>query len=175
MRTQRRGSAEAAVRYPRGAARSESLARPTPLRTNPRTVVSIGYERRSLEEFAAALQTHDVRKLVDVREAPISRRREFNKNVLARHLQGLGIQYRHIRAAGNPYRHESLDIRRCLGLYAAHLRANPDAVVAVVGEISDQFAVAILCYERQQQACHRSVLIHALEEAIHGLRVVKVE
>lgn len=137
-------------------------------------IVSVGYERRSLEDLVAVLLDYGVKKLLDVREAPISRRRGFNKRSLEARLDEAGIAYRHLRIAGNPHRRLKMDIEQCLHLYRGHLCDNPEVVATVAGELVGQ-AVAFLCYEREHDNCHRSVLLHALAEKGHDFEVVRVE
>ena len=138
-------------------------------------VLSVGYERRSVDELIELLSGFDVILLLDVREAPFSRRTEFRKNVLAARLLEAGIDYQHLQAAGNPYRKKKVNITECLSLYAKYLKSNPDVVDLVAAQLGNG-PVAMLCYERQHEDCHRSVLLDALtEQASHRLNVVCVD
>jgi uncharacterized protein (DUF488 family) len=137
-------------------------------------IVSVGYERRSVEDLVSVLVDYGVRKLLDIREAPVSRRQGFSKRSLAARLDAAGIEYRHLRIAGNPHRRLREDIERCLQLYEEHLCENPQVVKAVAEEVLGQ-AVAVLCYERDHDDCHRSVLLDALAHEGHDLEVIRVE
>ena len=138
-------------------------------------VLSVGYERRSVDELIELLSGHDVILLLDVREAPFSRRTEFRKNVLAARLSEAGIAYQHLQAAGNPHRKKKVNIRECLSLYENYLRSNPNVVDLVVAQLGSG-PVAMLCYERQHADCHRSILLDALtEQASYKLNVVCVD
>jgi len=137
-------------------------------------IVSVGYERRSVEDLVSVLVDYGVRKLLDVREAPVSRRQGFSKRPLAARLDEAGIEYCHLRIAGNPHRRLREDIKRCLQLYEEHLCENPQVVKAVAEEVLGQ-AVAVLCYERDHDDCHRSVLLDALAHEGHELEVIRVE
>ncbi len=141
-------------------------------KTSTKTIVSIGYERRTPDELVKALLSQGVRKLLDVRELPISRRRGFSKTALSLVLGDSGIQYHHIRTAGNPYRKHANSIERCLLLYAGYLNSNPEVVDMVVSEI-DGDPVAFLCYERDDAHCHRSVLMRAIIERGHMIKVIQ--
>ncbi len=138
------------------------------------TVVSVGYERRSVEDLIAVLVAHGVEKLLDVRELPLSRRRGFSKRALSASLGEAGIEYLHLRAAGNPHRQLKADVEHCLQLYRNHLGENPEVVEAVGSEISDR-TVAMLCYERDHDCCHRSVLLSALAQHGQALEVIRAE
>jgi uncharacterized protein (DUF488 family) len=137
-------------------------------------VVSVGYERRSVEELIGLLAVHGVEKLVDVRELPLSRRKGFSKRALTEMLALAGIEYLHLRAAGNPYRKERADTERCLQLYGGYLEENPEVLDIVTAEL-DQGPVAFLCYERDHDCCHRSVLLDALIHQGRQVEVVRVE
>ncbi|NJM33453.1 MAG: DUF488 domain-containing protein [Rhodomicrobium sp.] len=66
------------------------------------TICTIGYEGASVEELVAALKAARVTRIVDIRESPYSRRREFCREALAAALADYGIGYTHIRELGNP-------------------------------------------------------------------------
>jgi uncharacterized protein (DUF488 family) len=134
-------------------------------------IVSIGYERRSFDELLKELRKHKVTRLVDVRELPLSRRKGFSKGALSASLEENGIQYEHIRVAGNPYRKDYDDIEPCLKRYARHLKQNPSIVESVTAEFSGA-TCAILCYERDHTHCHRSVLIDAIKQKDNQIHLV---
>lgn len=137
-------------------------------------VVSVGYERRTIESLVEILTTKRVKRLLDVRESPMSRRRDFSRKALQATLEEVGIEYRHIRVAGNPYRRQKANTERCLALYQRHLVRHPEVLDSVVAEIHGG-PVAFLCYERLHESCHRSVLLNELNRRGHRLQVVRVE
>lgn len=131
-------------------------------------VVSIGYEGRSVPEMLRLLRKHGVRKVIDVRELPLSRRRGFSKSSLSASLAASRIEYTHLRAAGNPHRHLKADPVRCLRLYTSHLANHPEVLDCMASEISGP--VAVLCFERAHHRCHRSRLLDALVRTGGGRR-----
>jgi uncharacterized protein (DUF488 family) len=100
-------------------------------------------------------------RLVDVRALPLSRRRDFSKTVLAERLAAGGIEYVHIRSAGNPFRHLADDLPRCLALYRAHLVSSPD-VLAEVARVASEKRSTLFCVESEARECHRSVIADLL-------------
>ena len=138
------------------------------------SVLSVGYEGRSLDDLTAVLKEHDVRRVIDIREKPFSRRKEFRKEVLRSHLEAVGIMYQHIRQAGNPHRKASKNIDHCLNLYRQHLQQNPE-IVQLIGDQIGQDNIAMLCYERKHLMCHRSVLIEALDQVGFDFEIVIFE
>jgi len=122
---------------------------------------AVGYEGKSLDEFIDILVGAGVTRIVDVRERPLSGKRGFSKTKLSEALAEPGIEYVHVRAAGNPHRDLRHDIKRCLAAYREHLRDNPEVVDEVMAALQGARA-ALLCVEHEHSACHRSVLASRL-------------
>lgn len=137
-------------------------------------VISIGYERRNIEEFVDLLEEYGVQTLLDIRELPLSRKKGFSKRALAARLEQSGIQYSHLKIAGNPYRKQKDEIELCLRLYRNHLDDHPQVLNAVAEEFADA-PTAILCYEREHCECHRSVLLDELQKQGAVSDVIRVE
>jgi uncharacterized protein (DUF488 family) len=126
----------------------------------PRTALfTIGYEGRALDELIAILASNKVSRVIDVRDLPLSRRRGFSKTPLGTALAGAGIEYVHMREAGNPYRKlkDSIPRDELLAKYRAHIKGAP-ATVANVADQARGRRVALLCYEAEPAQCHRSLL-----------------
>jgi uncharacterized protein (DUF488 family) len=122
---------------------------------------TIGYEGKKLDEFLSLLVEAGVDRVVDVRALPLSRRKGFSKTPLGGALAANGIEYVHVRAAGNPHRDIKDDSERSLALYARHIDANPDVLVAIEAAIEGRRA-ALLCMEADAQRCHRSIIADRL-------------
>jgi len=65
-------------------------------------VFTTGYEGRDIDEFIQYLNEHNVQRIVDVREIPISRKKGFSKSKLREKLAESGIDYVHIKRLGSP-------------------------------------------------------------------------
>ena len=63
---------------------------------------TVGYEGASIETFIANLRANKVKCVLDVREAPLSRKRGFSKTQLGRALNDADIRYIHLRELGTP-------------------------------------------------------------------------
>lgn len=126
------------------------------------TIISIGYEGRTADEMIAVLRAHRVSRLLDIRELPLSRRKEFSKTALAERLRVAGIEYRHVRIAGNPHRRLHADTARCLAMYERHLRRHPEVIQVFDAERQGR-RVAVMCVERAHDRCHRSRLLDELQ------------
>ena len=65
-------------------------------------IFTIGYESTTVAEFIGALQSAGVKRVIDVRAVPNSRRPGFSKTPLRNALAEEGIDYVHLRALGTP-------------------------------------------------------------------------
>src|ERR1700722_12080961 len=64
-------------------------------------VFTIGHSTRSIEAFIKLLESNGVRRLVDIRVIPKSRRNpQFSTEALAAALRAAGIDYVHLKALG---------------------------------------------------------------------------
>lgn len=129
---------------------------------------TIGYEGRSLAELVSELRRHRVSRVIDVRALPLSRRKGFSKTPLATALASAGIDYVHVREAGNPFRHLRHDPEACLAAYARHLARSPE-VIARLRDVMQRRRVALLCVEATADRCHRSLIAQALGERVTDL------
>src|SRR5687768_5495438 len=118
-------------------------------------------------EFPTALQAAGVGRLIDVRALPLSRRPGFSKSPLRAALGEAGIDYVHLKALGTPAagreaarkgRHQELK-----RIYAGQLEL-PEAIAegAQMLDLAREKPSALLCYERDPAACHRSLLLAAV-------------
>src|SRR3954453_15145637 len=130
-------------------------------------IFTIGYEGATVAEFLAALKAAGVRRVIDVRALPLSRRPGFSKSPLKAALAEAGIDYVHLKALGTPAegraagrsgRHADLE-----RIYAGQLEL-PEAMVqaAQMLELASGQPSALLCMERDPAQCHRSLLLKAV-------------
>ncbi|WP_419827460.1 DUF488 family protein [Sphingomonas sp.] len=132
---------------------------------------TIGYEGATQADLVAALERASVRRLVDVRQLPLSRRPGFSKTPLRLALAEHGIDYIHLRALGTPPAGREAARRgryeEMATIYRATL-AHPDALAAAarLRDLAADMPSALLCFEREPAHCHRKVLIdEALPDA----------
>jgi uncharacterized protein (DUF488 family) len=130
-------------------------------------VFTIGYENATVGDFLAALEQAGVKRIIDVRAVPNSRRPGFSKTPLRNALAEIGIDYVHLRALGTPAdgraaaragRHA--DLQR---IYAGQLEL-PEAIAqgAQMVALAEEKPSAVLCYERDPAVCHRTLLLDAV-------------
>ena len=134
------------------------------------TIVSVGYQGRSVDELVDVLRHGDVEVLVDVRLNPISRKPGFSKNPLCQALADAGIGYRHERALGNPRDNRDPFDRERYGDYLSEVGIT---VLVKIMDLAKSVRIALLCYERQHLDCHRSTILDVASQQ-HGVRVLEL-
>ncbi|WP_419842285.1 DUF488 family protein [Candidatus Poriferisodalis sp.] len=135
---------------------------------------SIGYERRELGELIALLRHHDVEMLLDVRLNAVSRKPGMSKKRLAQAAADAGIEYRHESVLGNPQDNREafrLGERAARDRYMRHLRNGALPTYKEFIELARRARIALLCYEREHDCCHRSCILEAAQRDIEGLSV----
>jgi uncharacterized protein (DUF488 family) len=130
-------------------------------------IFTIGYENATVGDFLAALEQAGVKRIIDVRAVPNSRRPGFSKTPLRNALAEFDIDYVHLRALGTPAdgraaaragRHADLE-----RIYAGQLEL-PEAIAegAQMVALAEEKPSAVLCYERDPAVCHRTLLLDAV-------------
>ncbi len=141
-------------------------------------LVSLGYEGRSVDELVAGLLAESVTVLVDVRLTPLSRKPGLSKRKLAEALEAGGIRYLHLRALGNPKDNRAPFRAGDPDSHALFLRliAEDEGARALrhVAELLDDQTVALLCFERDHDACHRHLVASELQRAEPTLALIKL-
>ena len=135
----------------------------------PPRLFTIGYEGADVARVIDALRAAGVTTLLDVRDAPISRKPGFSKRALEAALAAAGIAYVHLRWLGNPKPGREAgragDIPTYHRIYFARL-ATPEAQaqLAEADAIAGKGSACLLCYERDPALCHRTILAGSLRE-----------
>lgn len=129
-------------------------------------IFTIGYEATTMDEFIAALKKAGVERVIDVRAVPLSRRPGFSKNILAASLKDAGIDYVGLKALGTPKAGRDAakkgDVATLEAVYETQLGL-PEAQVqaAQMRELAAEKPSALLCFERNPEHCHRTLLLEA--------------
>lgn len=129
---------------------------------------SIGYETfQDVGDFARHLRHAGAKRLIDVRELPISRRRGFAKSALSEALADEGIEYVHIRRLGNPKPlrdlYKSGRVAEGRERYSQYLLERQRDELGALQALLKQKRSVLMCVEREQSVCHRDVIIEALQ------------
>ena len=174
--------AEAYRRHPYHAIRSEiaeqllagdaaslkAIAAAHPSKGSP-GLYTIGYEGRTLEGFLNALIQDEVTVLCDVRQNPMSRKYGFSKSTLQKSCEGVGIRYEHLPELGIASENRrGLKTRKDYdALFDAYthesLPKQLNVLKKIMRWIERSERVALTCYERLPEQCHRTCVAKELE------------
>jgi uncharacterized protein (DUF488 family) len=129
---------------------------------------NIGYQQANIENYVASLREANIGIVLDVRENPWSYKKGFSRNDLCEALSNAGIDYLHIRSAGNPLinRKSGLTNEQILVNYQNYLDLHSQCLDELYQIITINLAAnklpCLTCFERLPRQCHRSILIEAL-------------
>ncbi|MHC1781653.1 MAG: DUF488 family protein [Anaerolineaceae bacterium] len=139
---------------------------------------TIGYEGHSLDSFSALLLKNEVRRIIDVREVPLSHKAGFSKTRLKEFLQSLNIDYVHFPTLGCPkeIRHEyqaDRDYERYKARYLAHMEIRQDELASLLAMVQETPS-CLLCFEADVSHCHRTFIADRLAEMGGDLLVISL-
>jgi len=136
------------------------------------SVLTIGYEKRTLENYLDILLGAKVTLLCDVRRNPFSRKPGFSKYDLARGCEDARIRYEHLPELGiDAERRQDLKSQADYdALFAEYERDTLPEQAAALEKIADWIRqgerVALTCYERFPRQCHRHCVAEAVERIL---------
>src|SRR3954469_977932 len=133
------------------------------------TIYTIGHSTRPFDEFVALLQANGVRRVVDVRTMPRSRRNpQYNTDTLPETLGAAGIDYTHLKGLGGlrrPRRDSPNGAWRNESFrgYADYMQTPAfDSALGELLELADEEPCTLMCAEAVPWRCHRSLVADAL-------------
>jgi hypothetical protein len=143
------------------------------------SLLSIGYQGRSLEGYLNELLRAGASQLIDVRRNPSSRQYGFSRSALDLACQSVGILYRHFpelgvspESRGNPRTQDDFET-----IYQGFVREGLPQHDRVLSEISAWIRagerVALTCYDRDPGRSHRRCIAGVLERHF-GIRTATV-
>ncbi|MEZ5357527.1 MAG: DUF488 family protein [Candidatus Zixiibacteriota bacterium] len=132
-------------------------------------IYTAGYEENSIDFFFQKLLKFGIRRLVDVRRNPISRKKGFSKGKLSEYCNKMGIEYIHFRELGVPSDlrvslNSFEDYQKVLKLYDEEILPQKKYVIDKVTKIINKEPTVIVCFEKDHNCCHRSRLAKVLSE-----------
>jgi len=129
---------------------------------------TIGYEGRTLEGYLNTLLRAGVSLLCDVRRNPVSRKYGFSKGSLSNVCQRVDIRYEHLPELGiaSARRHDLETRSDYDALFSEYekksLPRQGDALDKIRAWMCAGEHVALTCYERLPEQCHRGCVAQAL-------------
>ena len=133
------------------------------------TIFTIGHSARPLDELIGLLRAHKVRRVIDIRTIPRSRRNpQYNRETLGPALRSRKIGYVHLKSLGG-LRRTKPDSKN-IGWHNASFRGYADYMQTPEFDAGLKRAIrlsavkpsALMCAEAVPWRCHRSLLADAL-------------
>ncbi|MGC2824742.1 MAG: DUF488 domain-containing protein, partial [Pseudolabrys sp.] len=127
----------------------------------PRPLFTIGYEQAKPAAVLDELKRTKIELLVDTRAVAASRRPGFSKRQLVASLDEAGIGYIHLQKLGTPAEGRAAarsgDTNALWRIYDQHIKTSEAqaALNQLIALIKSGKRVALLCYCRDPEACHR--------------------
>ena len=142
----------------------------------PLAVYTIGYEDRSVDGFLNKLLRAGIRRIVDVRANPVSRKYGFAGRALASFAAKLGLAYIHRPELGIPSERRkearsSSDFRELFSYYERQILRSKAGDIAEIAELMKSTPSALVCMEKEAVDCHRSRLANRVAD-LTALKVV---
>ena len=148
--------------------------RPTELalkRFKNKTIFTIGYEGKEIDDFVSILKENKIDTVIDIRASTESKHKpEFNGKVIERTLKDKGIRYEHYPELGihyvvqEPYKKGYLKLECLKQWYNWNIETNVE-FDKIVNHFKDSGKCVLLCMEKyatplrnQEYHCHRHVL-----------------
>ena len=132
-------------------------------------VFTIGYERRDSEDLISKLLDAGVEVLVDIRERPFSRKPDFRRGPLEKACADAGIEYESWTELGSTGHQR--DALKDTGDFSAFRKQFRELVkrgrkddIEELAELSQEKQIALICYERCHDECHRSIVAEFVAE-----------
>jgi uncharacterized protein (DUF488 family) len=135
-------------------------------------LATVGYERDTQPAVIDRLKTAGVELVIDVRAVASSRKAGFSKTLLSATLNSEGIGYVHLRELGTPkpgrIAARKGHVAEMHEIFKAHM-AEPAAQLELAKAtefVREGKKVALLCYEADACACHRTIVAERICEVL---------
>jgi len=137
------------------------------LREAPVAIYTAGYEQQSIESFLNSFLKRGIKKIIDTRANPVSRRFGFAKSRLIEITMKLGLEYCHVPELGikSTYRKNLTtpeSYRQLLDLYESEMLSGKVSNISQVGKMMLNMPSVLICMEGDERRCHRSRLAAAI-------------
>lgn len=147
-----------------GAIKTES--RPQTLSRHKNRVMGWGYEGKEFSDLVKDCTDWGITTVVDVRLTPWSHKPGFTKAHLSQWLGMEGINYIHLKALGNPKSNRagftSSSLSEQMNAKQIYEKAMDNEqsrdALQYLADLSSREPVMLLCFEKNEGQCHRSVI-----------------
>lgn len=136
---------------------------------------TIGYQSLQVDGLLNRLLECGIKRLIDTRSNPVSRRYGFHKSTLARLSELLGIQYDHFPELGVPssWRQDlqtQSEFEALFKRYEFEILNESENKLKELSKSISKNPTVLLCRETSTSHCHRTVLAKCLS-ALNGLAI----
>ncbi len=134
------------------------------------SIFTIGYEGKSLDAFLNTLIVNNIKSLVDIRNNPVSMKYGFSGSSLKHYIEEAGIKYISIPELGieSQYRknlNNQVDYANLFKIYESEiLPQRNDKMVLLKNLIMQEKRIALMCFEKDEQMCHRGIASRYLQD-----------
>jgi uncharacterized protein (DUF488 family) len=143
---------------------------------------TVGYEGFEIEDFVPFLAKNKVRRIIDTRKNPVSRKRGFSKHKLAAALAEKKIDYFHFPQLGTPSAWRKLEAKHLISReklfkdYVDQIIPQGKEDILKIRELMKEKNSALLCYEADHCDCHRHFIAKEVKKKERGqLEIVNLE
>ena len=132
-----------------------------------KSLYTIGYEGKTIDEFLDMLKEHSIQCVIDVRERSVSRKKGFSKSALKQFLNKNNIQYEHFRNLGSPkevreHYHSTHDFPAFARQMNNHLNTQTGSLKNLF-EIIRKKRCCLMCFETNAVQCHRILVAKKID------------
>lgn len=123
---------------------------------------TLGYQGLTQDEFAKLILDNGIKKIIDVRAVPLSRKKGFSKGKLESSLNEIGLEYEHIKSLGTPKAIREVfklngDFQEFSKLYLRAISNENQTLDNLLSEVRGSIC-CLLCFEKTPSECHRSIV-----------------
>ena len=141
-------------------------------------VLLTGYQGETIDQFVKKLKKNDVEFVFDVREIPLSRKSGFSKTHLESALGSAGIEYQHMEELGSPRELRNKlrtygDYLEFFTEYRKYVKKHGELLKSMLKIINLKHS-ALLCFEKDCELCHRTILASELQKRNPRLKIIPV-
>jgi uncharacterized protein (DUF488 family) len=146
------------------------------LKTAPPAVYTVGYEDCSVDGFFEKLLRAGIRRVIDVRSNPVSRKYGFARSSMSAIAGKVSIEYVHrpelgITSERRKGVESSSDFNRLFSYYEKQILPSKSHEIDDVAALMKASPSVLVCMEKEAVDCHRSRLATRIA-AVTGLKIV---
>ncbi len=138
-----------------------------------------GYEKETFQEFLRKLKMRKITTVIDIRERPLSRKNGFSKVALKKLLEQNRMHYFHLPDLGSPKSlrdklKKDSNYLEFFKRYRDYLVKKSQLLKKIFEIITNNGCSVLLCFEKDYQLCHRSIIASELLKWNKKLKITPI-